>query len=133
LAMLLIAIGTELFGPFIAKQMIDVHIAGIEQPWYKTDVENDPAAVPYAGAHYKRADRFAAGEVRGDEARVLQVGRSFVFVPGGIVEDGERSITGTGGLSITRGDAQTVYEATVLTNDELFAFYRPEVGGILKL
>ncbi|TLS49684.1 ABC transporter ATP-binding protein [Paenibacillus antri] len=132
LAMLLIAIGTELVGPFIAKRMIDVHIAGIEQSWYRATAE-DAKTVPFEGALWKRADRFAEGEARGEEARVLQVGRGFVFVPGGIETDGERSITEDGSLRIVRGGESRVYEASVLSNADIFAFYRPEVDGILQL
>jgi len=132
LAMLLIAIGTELIGPFIAKRMIDVHIAGIEQPWYRAAAE-DAATVPYDGALWKRADRFAEGEARGEEARVLQVGRGFVFVPGGIEADGERTLAQDGRLIIARDGENRVYEADVLTNEQIFAFYRPEVDGILQL
>ncbi|WP_309122468.1 ABC transporter ATP-binding protein [Paenibacillus sp.] len=132
LAMLLIAIGTELVGPFIAKRMIDVHIAGIEQPWYRATAE-DAKTVPYDGALWKRADRFAEGETRGEEARVLQVGRGFVFVPGGIEADGARSITEDGDLRVERDGESRVYDASVLTNADIFAFYRPEVAGILQL
>jgi len=132
LAMLLIAIGTELVGPFIAKRMIDVHIAGIEQAWYRAQAP-DGATVEYGGALWKRADRFAEGEARGEEARVLQVGRGFVFVPGAVATDGERAVTEDGDLQITRDGETRVYEADVLTNAQIFAFYRPEIAGVLQL
>jgi ATP-binding cassette subfamily B multidrug efflux pump len=34
LILLLLAVGVELVGPFMAKRMIDTNIMGIEQPWY---------------------------------------------------------------------------------------------------
>ena len=133
LAMLLVAIGTELVGPFIAKRMIDVHIAGIEQPWYRAAAADD-ATVSFGGALWKRADRFAAGEARGEEARVLQVGRGFVFVPGAVDADGERRLTPEGWLEVREGDTRRVYvDSVALTNEQIFAFYRPEIAGILEL
>jgi len=132
LAMLVVAIGTELVGPFIAKRMIDVHIAGIEQPWYQV-ANADEETAPYGGAHYKRADRFEPGEARGAEARVLQIGRSFVFVPGGIEADGERELTADGRLAIVAGAERREYAAEPLNAAQLFAFYRPEIAGILQL
>ncbi|HZG83335.1 ABC transporter ATP-binding protein [Paenibacillus sp.] len=132
LAMLVVAIGTELVGPFIAKRMIDVHIAGIEQPWYRVAAADEETA-PYGGAHYKRADRFEPGEERGEEARVLQIGRSFVFVPGGIAFDGERELTAEGRLEIVRDGERREYAAEPLDAGQVFAFYRPEIAGILHL
>src|SRR5690606_33093272 len=96
--------GTELIGPFIAKRMIDVHISGIEQPWHQVQ-RADEASVAYDGALWKRADKFAADEVRGAEARVLQVGRTFVFVPGVVEHDGQRRFTLGTGAAGAAGDA----------------------------
>jgi len=137
LLMLAAAIGTELTGPFIAKRMIDEHVAGIERPWYRVEA---PAGggVAYGGAHWQREDRVPESE-RGDPARVLQVGRDFFFVPGGIAEDGDRSVTvadgddGAAVLTITANGETARYDARRLTADELFAFYKPEFAGIVNL
>lgn len=133
LVMLLISILSELAGPIIAMRMIDVHISGIEQPWYQADA-SDSAAVEYNGSYWKREDKFAEGEVpmNRPSANILQVGRDFLFVPGGIREDGERSFDGEK-LTITRRGVVQEYEAVRLTSDEVFAFYRPEIPGILQL
>lgn len=40
--LLIIAVGTELTGPFIGKKMIDDHILGIEKTWVKASAD-DPA------------------------------------------------------------------------------------------
>lgn len=137
LLMLSIAIGTELTGPFIAKRIIDVHISGIEQPWHRVAPGTEQSVV-YGNGSWKREDKIADGEARGEEARILQIGREFLFVPGGIEADGERSIAdadGSGGamLQIARDGMVRTYPAQRLTGEEVIAFYRPEIQGILEL
>lgn len=132
LLMLAVAVGTDLAGPLIAKRMIDVHISGIEQPWYETKAEG-PYAVAYGETLYKRADRFAADEPRGAEVRVLQVNRDYYFVESPLAFDGDRSITENGRLMITKGEQMKTYEARRLTAGEMFMFFRPEMNGLLDL
>lgn len=130
LLMLSIAVATELTGPFIAKTMIDDHILGIENKWYETTESKD--AVKYHNHWYKRSDNFSEGEEKGDEARILQVGRSYYFVDGAIKFDGERKVT-NGNIEITRNGEIVEYPATKLTIDELLDFYRPEIPKLIKL
>ncbi|MCI3926862.1 ABC transporter ATP-binding protein/permease [Paenibacillus sp. TRM 82003] len=137
LVMLLIAIGTELVGPFLAKRMIDVHISGIEQRWHEVE-QADAETVAFADRLWKREDKFEPGAVpeAAGIARVLQVRRSYVFVEGDIAFDGQRNLIAAGNrgeLAIVRGDERATYPATVLTNEQIFAFYKPEVPGILNL
>jgi ATP-binding cassette, subfamily B, multidrug efflux pump len=146
LLMLSIAIVTELIGPFIAKRMIDDHVAGIEKPLVRVEALT-PGSVEYGGAWWKRGDRIEGGgtsEAAGgaaasaEQARVLQVGSAFYFVPGGIREDGHRSATdGADGAEATLtidGDAGVAsYPAQRLDADEVFGFYKPEIAGIISL
>lgn len=134
LLMLAVAVGTELAGPLVAKRLIDRHITGIEQPWYRTaDADGGGYAVAYGGARYKRTDHFAAGEARGAEVRVLQVDRDYYFIAGPVSFDGARSMTPEGKLAITRGGQRATYEATRLSTAEMFGFFRPELGGLIRL
>ncbi len=128
--MLCVSIGAELAGPFIAKQMIDVNIVGIEKPWYAA--APDAASVSYNGQGYKREDRFQPGEAKGKEVRVLQVGRQFVFVDGALAFDGKRDWK-NGKLTISNKDRSETYEARKLSAGELFAFYKPELPWLYKL
>ncbi|OBA01089.1 multidrug ABC transporter permease [Paenibacillus polymyxa] len=128
---LAIGVAAELAGPFIAKTMIDDHMLAIEKPFYETT--STDGTVSYAGTHFKREDRFEAGETKGREARILQVGKSFVFVDGSVqVADGNRSFT-NGMLTVTRGSDTFHYKAKALTADELYSFYKPEMPGIFQL
>ncbi|PZD97656.1 multidrug ABC transporter permease [Paenibacillus sambharensis] len=130
--MLAVSVGTELAGPLIAKRIIDVHISGIEQPWYGAEA-GSKYAVEYEGAYYKRQDHFEPQEERGGEVRVLQAGREYVFVPQAVAFDGSRTLQDNGTLLITRGEERAVYPAEELSTSELYGFFRPELGGLLQL
>ncbi|MFS0862481.1 ABC transporter ATP-binding protein [Fredinandcohnia sp. 179-A 10B2 NHS] len=130
LLMLSIAVAAELTGPFIAKIMIDDHILGIENTWYETSESQD--AVNYNNTWYKRSDNFTGGEEKGNEARILQVGRSYYFLNNNIEFDGERKATNDG-IEISRNGKTASYAAEKLSVDELVRFYRPEVPKLIKL
>ncbi|PDZ58143.1 multidrug ABC transporter permease [Bacillus cereus] len=128
--MLFIFVIAELAGPFVAKTMIDDHIVGIEKPWYETVQSED--AVSYNGAFYKRSDRFAQGETKGKEVRVMQVGFQYYFVPNKVNAEGSRTVKGDM-ITIQNGKAVQVYKAKALTKEEVFAFYKPEINRLLLL
>ncbi|CAN7477690.1 ABC transporter ATP-binding protein [Rossellomorea sp. LjRoot5] len=130
LLMLSVSVAAELAGPFIAKKLIDDHILGIESTWYET-VEGKEA-VPYEGTWYKRDQYFRDGETKGEDVRILQVGRAFYFVPATISFDGERSVS-SGEMTITKGGESATYPAEKLTGDELLKFYNPEIPRIIRL
>jgi ATP-binding cassette, subfamily B, multidrug efflux pump len=132
LLMLTVAVGTELAGPLVAKRLIDVHISGIEQPWYATQAD-DRYTVEYEGGSFKRADHFAEGEARGEEVRILQLGRDYYFVPNAIAFDGKREAAGEGLVAITKGAERAEYAAAKLSKSELYGFFRPELSGLLQL
>lgn len=130
LLLLTLAVAAELAGPFIAKQMIDRHILGIENAWHET--KPGDKAVPYGGTWYKRSDRFAEGEAKGREVRIVQAGRQFAFVEQPLTLDGSRKLEGNQ-LLVTKGGETATYPARALTVPELYAFYEPEFGSLLKL
>jgi len=134
LLMLTVAVATDLAGPLVAKRLIDVHITGIEQPWYELEqAEGDKYAAAYKERAYKRADHFENGEARGAEVRVLQVGRDYYFVPSAIAFDGTRKADSESEITITRGENSANYEAILLSKGELYRFFRPELGGLIQL
>lgn len=130
LIMLTIAVFADLAGPFVAKKVIDDHITGIESPWYQTEPKKD--VVSYNGNFYKKAAYLEADDEKLAEARILQVGRQFLFVEGAISFDGSRKFN-DGTLTISRGEEVETYPATALTSSEVFDFYKPEITPILKL
>jgi ATP-binding cassette subfamily B multidrug efflux pump len=132
LLMLAVAVGTDLVGPLVAKRLIDVHITGIEKPWYAASGE-DRYTVGFNGERYKRQDHFAAGETRGKEIRILQAGKSYYFIDQPIAFDGANSITADGVLTVKKGSESAAYPARKLSKTELYSFFKPELGGLLQL
>jgi ATP-binding cassette subfamily B multidrug efflux pump len=133
LVLLLLAVGVELVGPFLAKRMIDTNIMGIEKIWYETQ-EDSSYAVPYGGSLYKRADHLADGEAQGKEVRILQLGRSYYFVDAiGVPDTGKRSFT-DGQLTIVREDGSTTtFPAAKLMAGEVYGFYKPEFRSLILM
>lgn len=110
--------------------MIDNHLLAIEKPYFETASPED--AAEYNNNYYKRGDRFAADEVKGQEIRLLQAGRSFYFINEAVAQtEGERSFS-DGNLRIQYGDQATVYPAVRLSADDLFSFYKPEFPGFIN-
>jgi ATP-binding cassette, subfamily B, multidrug efflux pump len=130
LMMLSVAVTADLAGPFIAKRLIDQHILGIESTWYQTNGTKD--SVEYKGNFYKREKYIEDDEVKVEEATILQVNRSFVFVEEATPFHGERTFS-NGVLTITKGEEIDTFEGTKLTKEELVAFYQPETSRIIAL
>lgn len=134
LLLLVLAVSAELAGPLIAKRMIDSNILGIEKKWHRVDGEQ-PYAVSYDSSWYKREDRFEPEETKGPEARVLQVGRSYYFLNGSLQFEGGKRQVSDGTMTIVNGESgqSAEYAVTKLSGQQLYAFYAPEVPGLLKL
>jgi ATP-binding cassette, subfamily B, multidrug efflux pump len=130
LIMLSISVAADLTGPFVAKRIIDHHILGIESTWHQTEKGKD--AVNFHGSAYKRNEYFSKNEKKGKEARVLQIGRKFVFVDRPVAFDGNRKLSGHT-LTISKAGKRSVYDVIVLQPQELMRFYQPEISRILTL
>lgn len=132
--LLLLAVTAELAGPFIAKRMIDQNILGIEKTWYET-AKQDSFAVEHNGKWYKRVDHLSAGEPQGDSVRILQSGRTFYWLEGQLpFEDGKRKVEGEQMTFTSKATGEVAtFPVTALSAKELFAFYKPETPGIIKL
>jgi ATP-binding cassette, subfamily B, multidrug efflux pump len=130
LFMLSISVATDLAGPFIAKNIIDEHILGIESIWYESTEGKNTAE--YNEQFYKKEKNFSNGEEKGKEIRILQVGAKFVMVEDKLEFDGKRTFE-NGIVTLQKGTEKVEYDAKELTNRELMAFYQLEIPGIIKL
>ena len=131
LVLLVLALIVDMTAPFLARRVIDDNILGIEKVWREVPGEQ-AKAVPFRGKWYKREDRFEPGEPMGPPARVLQVGRSYYFVEGDVAADGKRSVEG-GVLTVETGDGVRHYPAIPIPVREMWAFFRPELGEMIRL
>ncbi|KIL39104.1 multidrug ABC transporter permease [Gordoniibacillus kamchatkensis] len=135
LALLLLAaaVCAELAGPLIAKRMIDNNILGIEKTWYETTGAGK-YSVNYQGKQYIREDHVSyADSGQGKQVRVLQIGRKYVFLGGQLAFDGERTLSGSTLTVHSKDGREASYTVRQLSAGELFAFYRPEFGGMMTL
>lgn len=133
LFLLLLAVGVELVGPFIAKRMIDTNIMGIEKLWHETK-EEDKYTVSYGESKYKREDHFTADEVKGREVRILQSGRTYYFVAAANVPNTGKRTFSEGQVSIRREDGSTQqFPAVKLSRSETYEFYKPEFPSMFLL
>lgn len=130
LLMLTISVAADLAGPFVAKKMIDEHILGIESSWFET--KKGTSTAEYNGQYFKRDKYFEPGEQKGNEVRVLQVGRNFVFVGEAIAFDGERTFK-NGTLTIKGKEDIKTYKADLIEGTSLYTFYKPEISKIIAL
>ncbi|WLD94032.1 ABC transporter ATP-binding protein [Alkalihalobacillus sp. AL-G] len=131
LIMLALAVGTELTGPFIAKKMIDNHILGIEEPWVMVENAGDDT-VKYKGKNYVRAEYHEGDASEQPTVRILQVKLDYYFIDEPVAFDGERTIE-NGKMIIEKGEQRATYEVDELTNQQLLAFYQPEVKRLIYL
>lgn len=131
LIFLMIAVGAELTGPFIGKKMIDDHILGVEKPYVEVNEKTDKT-VYYQGNNYIRSDRLNNGMDSGKQINVVQVGFGYYFVNEPIRFDGNRKIAGDQ-LTIDNGNERETYEVKRLSKEEIFAFYQPEISGLVQL
>ena len=130
LLMLTISVGTDLAGPFIAKNIIDQHILGIESIWYETT--SGKRAVSYEGKLYTRENYLSRSEQKGKQIQILQVGSKFVFIDQKLEFDGKRSLK-DGELVIKKGAKKAEYQAKTLKGSDILAFYQPEIPAIFQL
>ncbi|WP_167403909.1 ABC transporter ATP-binding protein [Bacillus sp. EKM104P] len=131
LIFLIIAVGAELTGPFIGKKMIDDHILGVEKPYVEVNGKTDKT-VYYQGNNYIRSDRLQNQNEAGKQINVVQVGFGYYSVNEPIRFDGSRTIKGDQ-LTIENGSERETYQVQRLSKEEIFAFYQPEISGLVQL
>lgn len=110
LLFLIIAVGAEVIGPLIAKQMIDQHVTSINKAWHYV-AEGTAEAVPYQDKWLVREDKLAEQQQSLGRASFEQKGLTFY-----LVDEGSSSEQGT-----------------KLTKEELYQFYKPEIKPIIRL
>lgn len=109
LALLVVAVSTEVIGPLIAKRMIDEHVMGIEGKWYYVDQASDKTVIYGNDMLIREGNVTLSADVSGlNTATIKQEGIAFYFT-----------------------DANGV--KAKLTKEQLYQFYKPEIAEIIKL
>lgn len=129
---LIVAVALELAGPFIAKTVIDEHILGVEGTWYEVAEEDNYTAI-YEGNIYKRADRVTEEQSYNDELiTIIQVGRSYYFVPDEVPLQGQRHVHGQT-ITIDSPDGERTFVGEKLSLNDIYPFFKPEQKPIFML
>ncbi|MGX9808588.1 ABC transporter ATP-binding protein [Exiguobacterium acetylicum] len=126
LFLLVLAVGAELTGPYIAKVIIDEHIVAIEKDW--VEVKTD-GAVTYDGRQFAKAQDVSKDEIV-RSVSIVQTENGYYFVPKQVVSGGERNISGNT-MTVTRGnDVYTYNDIQKLTQGQVYDFYSNDLKAI---
>jgi|GEM_PF-4419809 len=128
---LIIAVALELVGPLIAKTIIDHHILGVEGLWYEV-LEEDKYTATYEGKTYKRRDRLAFNDAKGEQITILQVDKNYYIVHDRVPLQGERRIE-ENTLSVHSGGDEQSFTAKKLSLTDIYPFFKPEQKPIMLL
>ncbi|MDT0173347.1 MULTISPECIES: ABC transporter ATP-binding protein [unclassified Exiguobacterium] len=126
LFLLVLAVGAELTGPYIAKVIIDEHIVAIEKDWVEVKADG---AVTYDGRQFAKAQDVSKSEIV-QSVSIVQTAKGYLFVPKQVVSGGERKISGNT-LTVTRGNDVYTYDGIQkLTQGQVYDFYSKDLKAI---
>jgi len=126
LFLLVLAVGAELTGPYIAKVIIDEHIVAIEKDWVEVKADG---AVTYDGRQFAKAQDVSKSEIV-RSVSIVQTAKGYLFVPKQVISGGERKISGNT-LTVTRGNDVYTYDGIQkLTQGQVYDFYSKDLKAI---
>lgn len=125
---LVIAVALELTGPFIAKQVIDRHIVGVQTEWVEVSENNDGDTISYNDRYLKRQDRLTGDDSVLKTLTFVQVKRAYYLVEGAISVDDSLKLSDDGNTVIVNGIA---YESEKLSASSAAQFFEPEIRPII--
>ena len=96
---LIIAVALELTGPFIAKQVIDRHIVGVQTEWVAVTDNDDNDTIELDNRYLKRSDRLDENDVVINTVTFVQVNRDY-YLAEGTVPVGETLTVSEDGASL---------------------------------
>ena len=123
---LAVATALELAGPFIAKVIIDDHVLAIEGTWHETENADKQTALYNNQAFTRNPD--AETPATGNTITVFAIGKHYYLAEGEIPLQGKREVH-EGTIKIGEESVQ----ATKLSLDEIYHFFKPEQRPIIQL
>ncbi|MGM0523362.1 MAG: ABC transporter ATP-binding protein [Bacillota bacterium] len=126
---LIIAVALELTGPFIAKQVIDRHIVGVQTEWIAVTGNDDNDTIEVNNRYLKRADRLDEDDVVTGTVTFVQVNRDY-YLAEGTVPIGETLTVSEDGTSLISNESS--FQAEKLSAATAANFFAPEVRPIMR-
>lgn len=128
LVCLIIAVGLELSGPFIAKRLIDNHIVGVENHYVETDASD---GISFKGDRYQRIDR--TEDDSGSMHTLLQDGLNFYFIEEEVSLQSSIDQVNQNTLVLSDGEETLEVTGQKLSLDETLLFFEKELKPIIWL
>lgn len=125
---LIIAVALELTGPFIAKQVIDRHIVGVQTEWVAVTNNDDNDTIELNDRYLKRADRLNQEDSVNDTVTFVQVNRDYYLAEGKVPVDETLRVSEDGALLMSESED---FQAKKLSAGTAANFFAPEVQPIL--
>ncbi|MFC4386392.1 ABC transporter ATP-binding protein [Gracilibacillus marinus] len=128
LVCLIIAVGLELSGPFIAKRLIDNHIVGVANHYVETDASD---GISFKGDRYQRIDR--TEDDSGSMHTLLQDGLNFYFIEEEVSLQSSIDQVNQNTLVLSDGEETLEVTGQKLSLDETLLFFEKELKPIIWL
>lgn len=130
---LIIAVGLELTGPFIAKTIIDNHIVGIQTEWVEVEEQNDTNTIAYNNRFLKRSDRLQADDQVIGSYTFMQSGRHYYLIHDQIPLNSSIEVVNDESVTVTSNNGTETIPAEKVAIRELYRFFEPELNPIVWL
>ena len=122
-AMLVIQV-LGLLAPLLIKSIMDDYLIGIERPWYQTNEVSE--AVEYQGRYFQQ------DEPTGDAISIVVIGTNY-YLSEDVVAIGQKTLNGSQLTITTPANQVFTYDVTLLSRDDVFAFYQPSIDPLIWL
>lgn len=126
---LIIAVALELTGPFIAKQVIDRHIVGVQTEWVTVTGNDDNDTIELDNRYLKRSDRLDENDVVINTVTFVQVNRDYYLAEGTVPVGETLTVSESGTLLISN---ESSFQAEKLSAATAANFFAPEVRPIMR-
>jgi ATP-binding cassette subfamily B protein len=113
-----------LLAPLLIKSIMDDYLIGIERPWYQTNEVSE--AVEYQGRYFQQ------DQPTGDAISIVVIGTNY-YLSEDVVAIGQKTLNGSQLTITTPANQVFTYDVTLLSRDEVFAFYQPSVDPLIWL
>ncbi|WP_067843561.1 ABC transporter ATP-binding protein [Amphibacillus sediminis] len=129
---LVLAVGLELTGPFIAKTVIDNHIVGVQTTWVAVEAEGQDTVI-FEDLVLKRADRLSESDQVRAEYTLMQSGTHYFLLAGDIPQNSTIEALSDHSFAISVNGESELVEGYQLTVSDLYGFFQPEIPAIVWL